>query len=77
MAKVVDCCIWCWKICNRPDGFDPTKHFLVCSPSCMKQEQAFRIMFSDQHIGEKNMREFGINPNDRGKKGGNTLSDIP
>jgi hypothetical protein len=68
MAKVVDCCIWCHRQCNRPDGFDENKHFLVCSQACMKQEQAFRIMFSDKHIGEKNMRDFGINPNDRGKK---------
>lgn len=63
-----DVCIWCSKEVTRPPTYDPIKHFLVCSPACMKQEQAFRIMFSDQHIGEKNMRDFGINPNNRGKK---------
>ena len=68
MAKVVDSCVWCNAICARPETFDVTKHFLVCSQACMKQEQAFRIMFSDQEIGKRNLRDFGINPNDRGKK---------
>ena len=68
MTKVPDCCIWCHKIIARPQGYDPTKHFLVCSDECRNQEHMFRIHFSDQEIGKRNMRDFGINPNDRGKK---------
>jgi hypothetical protein len=65
--KIRDACVWCSKIVTRPKDFDPAKHFLVCSDSCKKQEATFRIMFSDKHIGEKNMRDFGINPNHRGR----------
>jgi len=69
MAKVVDCCIWCHKICTRPATFDNTKHFLVCSDQCRNAEANFRLYFSDSEIGERNMRDFGVNPNHRGKHG--------
>jgi hypothetical protein len=68
MAKVVDCCVWCWKKCIRPEGFDPATKFLVCSPECAKQETNFRIFFSDKLIGERNMKDYGVNPNHRGRK---------
>lgn len=70
-------CVWCSSIIRVDDIYDDKTHKGVCSESCAKQERAFMIMFSDKHIGEKNMRDFGVNPNDRGKKGGNTLSDVP
>ena len=66
--KIRDACCWCHRIITRPENLDPAKHFLVCSDACKNQEAAFRNFFSDKHIGEKNMREFGINPNERGKR---------
>lgn len=67
MAKVVDCCVWCGKICTRPDNFDNTRNFLVCSTECAQMEGNFRVHFSDKNIGERNMRDHGVNPNLRGK----------
>ncbi len=66
--KVRDCCVWCLKICTRPEGFDSKRNVLVCSAECLKSEQSFRIYFSDENIGLRNFQEFGINPNHRGKK---------
>lgn len=68
MAKVVDCCIWCHKFCTHPKGFDPKKSILVCSTECGNKEKAFRLHFSDVNIGLKNMADFGVNPNHRGKR---------
>lgn len=45
MAKVVDCCIWCHKLCYQPKGFDHNKSLLVCSDECAKYEKAFRVFF--------------------------------
>ena len=68
MTKVVDSCIWCHKFCTHPKGFDAKKSILVCSDECRTAEMNFRIFFSDKHIGERNMKDFGVNPNNRGKR---------
>ena len=65
--KVRDACCWCGKFVYQPAGFDAKKGVIVCSDECMKYERAFRIQFSDKEIGERNMRDFGVNPNERGK----------
>lgn len=65
--KVKDACCWCWKPIYQPAGFDPIKGVIVCSDECLQYERAFRIQFSDKEIGERNMRDFGVNPNERGK----------
>lgn len=67
--KIRDVCIWCSKICTRPEGFDPQKNILVCSKECMQAEQAFRMHFSDENIGLRNFEQHGINPNHRGQNG--------
>lgn len=67
MAKVVDACCWCGKFITQPTGFDTKKGIIVCSDDCMNHERAFRMHFSDSNIGERNLRDFGINPNLRGK----------
>jgi len=69
MAKVVDCCVWCSRLCTRPQGFDNTKNLLVCSDECMRMERGFRLHFSDVNIGLRNMADHGVNPNERGKRG--------
>ena len=70
MTKVVDCCVWCSKRVTHPAGFDPKQGVLVCSNECQKAEAWFRFTYSDEKIGEQNYKDFGVNPNHRGKKDG-------
>ena len=69
MTKVVDSCCWCHKFVTQPKGFDAKKGIIVCSDECMRMERGFRLHFSDGNIGLRNMSDFGVNPNDRGKNG--------
>jgi hypothetical protein len=72
------CCRWCLKIIKMQDTFDPKGTIdSICSDACRVNETAFMTWFSDEAIGLRNYEQFGVNPNHRGKKGGNTLSDIP
>jgi len=60
-------CVWCGKLCHtkhKPKITEDT----VCSHDCAKKERWFRYTFSDEAIGLQNYRDFGINPNDRGKR---------
>ncbi len=68
MAKVIDCCQWCWRLVTQPKGFDAKKGIIVCSDECMRMERGFRLHFSDMNIGLRNMADHGVNPNDRGRK---------
>lgn len=65
--KKIDSCCWCGRFVVQPAGFDVKKGVIVCSDQCLQYERAFRIQFSDKEIGERNMRDFGVNPNERGK----------
>ena len=61
-------CAWCLKIVTEPKHFRPHKHEVVCSDACAQYEKIFRECFSNKNIGEANMGDFGINPNNRGKR---------
>lgn len=62
-------CRWCLKLIKMPPDYNPKgKLDAICSPACVANERAFMVMFSDEHIGLRNLQEHGINPNDRGKK---------
>lgn len=73
------CCRWCLKIIKMPDTFDPKSKAqdAVCSDACKAQENAFMIWWSNESIGLRNYEQHGVNPNHRGKKGGNPLPDLP
>ena len=65
--KKRNCCQWCHRICTEPTGFDSRTRVLVCSDECRDAETNFQIYFSDKEIGKRNMTDFGINPNKRGR----------
>lgn len=43
-------CNWCLKEVATPEGFDPHKHTLVCSPECAEMEGRFRRMYGDEYL---------------------------
>ena len=61
-------CVWCSKIVTQPKHFRPHKHEVVCSDVCAQNELNFLKCFSDKNIGEANMEDHGVNPNNRGKR---------
>jgi len=61
-------CAWCLKIVTEPLDYRPGKDEVVCSDACAQHELNFRECFSDKKIGEANMGDHGVNPNNRGKR---------
>lgn len=66
------CCVWCWKTITVPDNYNDLQHKGVCSPKCAKAERWFCRTHSDEHIGLRYYKEYGVNPNHRGGGDGKT-----
>ena len=67
MPKHYTACVWCSKLVwvdEPPKKGSDT----VCSDECKKKEIRFRIQNSDEQIGLRNFRDYGVNPNHRGKR---------
>jgi hypothetical protein len=64
-------CVWCHAIVNLGDDYNPKdrKKDCVCSKECAVKEREFRVNCSDEQIGLRNYRDYGVNPNHRGRHG--------
>lgn len=59
-------CVWCSALVTI-QGELTVKQEVVCSQACAFHERSFRAQFSDEVIGARNLLDFGVNPNSRGK----------